>query len=95
MRRKKQQPEQPTYKSRVWFVRKEISHKIWNEEYKMKVWYLQSSDIISPIRATKEQAEEDYRVLGYKFSPTAYCQCNIKIQGDVMTEIRVQCHTEY
>lgn len=91
---KKQQPEQ-TYKSRVWFVRKEISHKIWSEEYKMKVWYLQSSDIISPIRATKEQAEEDYRTLGYKLSPTAYCQCNIKIQGDVMTEIRVQCHTEY
>ncbi len=95
MRRKKQQPEQPTYKSRAWFVCKEISHKVWSDKFKMKVWYLQSSDIISPIRATKEQADEDYRALGYKLSPTAYCQCNIKIQDDVMTEIRVQCHTEY
>lgn len=95
MRRKKQQPEQPTYKSRVWFVRKEVSRKVYIEEYKMKVWVLQTSDIISPIRATQEQANEDYRALGYKLSPTAYCQGNTKIQGDVMTEIRVQCHTEY
>ena len=83
------------YKSRVWFVLMTISHWEWVEDLNRYCIVRKMETHLTPDRATKEEANEDFKNLGFEIKPNREVQYAKFKNSKHIIEIMVLCHTEY
>jgi hypothetical protein len=87
----------PRYKTpfkKGYYVLKQCHEWQYVPELGQSVWVETSAEQVTPYRATKQEAEQDYAKLGFPVRPTAFVQCNDHIVLSVSwTRYIVQCGT--
>lgn len=80
--------------NRGYYVLKQYRKWEYVPELGQSVWVETSAEQVTPYRATKQEAEQDYAKLGFPVRPTAFVQCNDHIVPSVSwTRYIVQCGT--
>nr|DAF50712.1 MAG TPA: hypothetical protein [Myoviridae sp. ct04y17] len=80
--------------NRGYYVLKQCHEWQYVPELGQSVWVETSAEQVTPYRATKQEAEQDYAKLGLTVHPTAFVQCNDYIVSSVSwTRYIVQCGT--
>lgn len=80
-----------------WFVKKQVHEWKFVEELDMFCWVTTSDEVVTPMRATQEEATQDFAELGFKLnpSPNVVVQCQDIKEGKTWTRYIVQCKTNY
>lgn len=63
-----------------WFVKKQVHEWQFVDELDMFCWVTISDEIITPMRATEEEANNDFINLGFKIKDKAVIQCHDEIK---------------
>ena len=83
------------YRTPVCFVLMPIIHWDWVEDLNRYSIGRQMETHLTPDRATKEEANEDFKNLGFEIKPNREVQYAKFKNSKHIIEIMVLCHTEY
>ena len=86
---KKTETEEKNY----WCVIKEVREKQWIDKFQQDCWVCTSFEELTPHRDTQEEADKDFKDLGFNIDRDTNIQCHDDITEKVWTRHIVQHHS--
>ena len=82
-----------TEENSYWCVYKEVRKKQWIDKFKQFCWVCISFEEVTPHQDTQEEADKDFKNLGFDVNEDSYIQCHDDITEKVWTRYIVQHHS--